>query len=238
MTSNAAMRMGAGLVSLFSTAFHPALYPEVITHSGLKTKDGSLSLKNEEKLLDLANNSDSIIIGPGISDNPETIQLVNELINKINLKIPVLVDADALRSISSTRKLRKNMILTPHTGEFSRITGFPRAEIEKDAYNFAKNLAKDLNCIIHLKSVPSITTNGEKSYLTITGNPGMATGGSGDVLSGITGSLLALKIEPLTAASLGSYIHSLAGDKYIEDNPVDTLLASDIIKNLVKVLKD
>jgi len=191
-----------------------------------------------DKLIDLADNSDSIIVGPGLTDNYETIQMVQELIDEINVKIPIIIDADGLKSISTNKKLRKNIILTPHTGEFSRISGVERKEIELDTYNNGKFLANELDCIIHLKSVPSITTDGEKSYLTITGNPGMATGGSGDVLSGIIGSLLAQKIDPFRAASLGAYIHSLAGDKYIEANPVYTLLASDIINNLAKVLKD
>jgi len=238
LTSNAAIKMGTGLVSLFSTAFHPAIYPEIINIYGSETKDGSLSKKNMDKLIDLADNSDSIIVGPGLTDNYETIQMVQELIDEINVKIPIIIDADGLKSISTNKKLRKNIILTPHTGEFSRISGVERKEIELDTYNNGKFLANELDCIIHLKSVPSITTDGEKSYLTITGNPGMATGGSGDVLSGIIGSLLAQKIDPFRAASLGAYIHSLAGDKYIEANPVYTLLASDIINNLAKVLKD
>ena len=145
LTSNAAIKMGTGLVSLFSTAFHPAIYPEIITIQGLKTKEGSLSFKNKEKILELANDSDSIIIGSGLSDNSETIQLVGELIDGFDVSIPLIIDADGLRSITSQKILRKNIILTPHTGEFSRITSIPRVEVEADTFNYSKKLAKELS---------------------------------------------------------------------------------------------
>jgi NAD(P)H-hydrate epimerase len=180
--------------------------------------------------------ADSIAIGPGLSDNPETQSLVKKIIEQYKNTKRIVVDADALRAIEPGQLLTKNIVITPHCGELSRIIGIPRQEIEKNAFFVAKEWAEKLNCIIHLKHVPSITTDGVYSYLTLNGNPGMATGGSGDVLTGIIATMLARGIEPLQSASISAFIHSLAGDRYACKYGMETLTASSLIDTLSEIL--
>jgi hydroxyethylthiazole kinase-like uncharacterized protein yjeF len=229
LCANAAITAGAGLVQLITTMLHPAIFPEVIPHIVESTAGGTLAYKNFDYIMKSSEKADSVIIGPGLGDVDETIKLVKALIKNIDSKKSLLIDADALKAIDKGTKLRKNIVLTPHTGEFAGITGKKREDIEEDTYFEAKSLAQKLDCIILLKSVPSIITDGNKIYLNLNGNPGMATGGSGDVLSGIIGSFLAQKIEPLTASAFGAYLHAAAGDMYAKKYGQVTLTASDLL---------
>ena len=236
LASNASIKSGAGLTILASTAFHPAVLPEVIRFPLPSNPDGSISFKSFEVLQSELERADSIAIGPGLSDNPETQSLVKKIIEQYKNTKRIVVDADALRAIEPKQLLTKNIVITPHCGELSRIIGIPRQEIEKNAFFVAKEWAEKLNCIIHLKHVPSITTDGVYSYLTLNGNPGMATGGSGDVLTGIIATMLARGIEPLQSASISAFIHSLAGDRYSSKYGMETLTASSLIDTLSEIL--
>ena len=235
LCANAAISAGAGLVQLCTTTIHPSLLPEVITHTVASTFEGTIAGSAYDYIIKSSEKADSIVIGPGLGEVEETLNLVRKLINEIKEK-PILIDADALKAIDNTNILRKNMILTPHTGEFARIINMDRLTIEMDSFNVTKSLAKKLNCTILLKHVPSIVTDGTKSYFNINGNPGMATGGCGDVLSGIIGSFLALGIQPLESAALGAFLHAEAGDLYAIENSELTLTASDLILNFKKLL--
>jgi NAD(P)H-hydrate epimerase len=234
LCANAAIKSGAGVVVLCSTIIHPAILPEVITQILDENPDGTISSNNINLLLDEANKSDSIVIGPGIGDNDDTIKLVYELIQKIDSDKPLLIDADGLRVIRGEIKLRENIVLTPHCGEFSALSGISRNEIEKNSNKFAKEWAEKLGCIILLKNVPSVITNGKESYWNIYGNPGMSTAGSGDVLSGIIGKMLAQKNDPLIATAVGAYIHSKAGDIYENKYNQESLTATSLIDCLKK----
>ena len=238
LCANAAITSGAGLVQLCTTTMHPSLLPEVITHILASTSEGTIAGSNYDYIIKSSEKADSIVIGPGLGDVDETMNLVRKLIKDISKDKPILIDADALKAIDNTTLLRKNIILTPHTGEFARIINIDRKAVEKDSFNVAKSLASKLNCTILLKHVPSLITDGTKTYFNINGNPGMATGGSGDVLSGIIGSFLALGIKPLESAALGAYLHGEAGDLYTIDNSELTLTASDLIVNFKKLMKN
>jgi NAD(P)H-hydrate epimerase len=236
LAANASIKSGAGLTILASTSFHPALLPEVIRFPLPSTNGGSISLAAFEVLQEELEKSDSIAIGPGLTDNTDTLSLVQKILYNYGSKKKIVIDADALKTLNSTSSLNKNIILTPHCGELSRITGVPRKEIEAHSFFVAKEWAEKMNCIIHLKHYPSVSTDGEYSYLCLAGNPGMATGGSGDVLTGIIATFLARGLQPLTAVSLAAFVHSLAGDLYAEEFGMETLTASSLIDFLPKVL--
>ncbi|MGB9771885.1 MAG: NAD(P)H-hydrate dehydratase [Candidatus Kapaibacteriota bacterium] len=236
LCANASIKSGAGLTILATTEFHPALLPEVIRLPLIPTDSGSISENSFELLKEELERADAIAIGPGITDAPETLALIRRIIDNFKDSKKIVVDADALKAIDSNNSLSPNVVLTPHCGELSRMINIPRAEIEKNSFFISKEWAKKLNCTIHLKYVPSITTDGELSYLCLEGNPGMASGGSGDVLTGIIATLLARGLEPLTAGSIGAFIHSIAGDLYAERYGMETLTASSLIDYLQEVI--
>lgn len=235
LTANAAIKSGAGLVYLLSPTFHSALLPEVIPLALPYTDEGTIALKAYESIIKELDRASVLVIGPGLGENKETIELVKRIIFETEINIPTVIDADGLRVIKNNTTLRKNLIITPHCGEFSRITGIDRKEIEFNTYNIALKYAKELNCIILIKNVPSIITDGNISYFNINGNPGMSTGGSGDVLTGIISGLLSIGLSPIESASVGAYIHSKAGDYYAENNTQETLTATSLIESLSKV---
>jgi hydroxyethylthiazole kinase-like uncharacterized protein yjeF len=127
-------------------------------------------------------------------------------------------------------------ILTTHLGEYARLTGQKREDIDDTFVTQAQQTAHAMQCTLLLKNTPTIITDGKNTILNINGNPGMATAGSGDVLAGIIGSVAAQKIAPLYAASLGAYIHAMAGDSAATIKGQISLTASDIIKALPSVL--
>ncbi|MBI5326039.1 MAG: NAD(P)H-hydrate dehydratase [Ignavibacteriae bacterium] len=237
LCSNAAITSGAGLVQLCTTTIHPAVLPEVITHTLASTFEGTIADSAYDYIIKASDKANSIIIGPGLGDVDETINLVRKLIKNISNDKTLIIDADGLKAIDMSSSLRKNIILTPHTGEFARILNIDRIDVEKDTFNKAKYLASKLNCNVLLKDVPSIISDGNKSFFNVNGNPGMATGGSGDVLSGIIGGFVALGIEPLMAAAYGAFIHAEAGDMYAIENSELTLTASDLIVCFKKLMK-
>jgi ADP-dependent NAD(P)H-hydrate dehydratase / NAD(P)H-hydrate epimerase len=238
LSSNAAITIGTGLVYLMTPVIHAAVLPEVIPAVVPHTESGTISIKALDAIIESSKKANAIAIGPGFGTHPETIELVKELIKSLPENLPIVIDADGLKAISMESVLRKNIILTPHTGEFSQISCIPRQEVEKNAPWLAKEWAEKLNCTILLKHVPSIITDGKVSYWNTNGNPGMATAGSGDVLTGIIAGLLALNVEPLEAAALGAFLHASAGDFYAETFSEQTLTASELITSLKEVLKE
>jgi hydroxyethylthiazole kinase-like uncharacterized protein yjeF len=238
LTANACLRSGAGLTYIYSPQIHNSLNPEVIVLSNDYNLGKYLNLVDLNNLKENINNFSSIAIGPGLGDRQETILFVRELLNIIDEKIPVILDADGLRAIDINAKYRKNIILTPHFGEFSRMTGINRNVIEHNSNNLATEWANKLNCTILLKGIPSIITDGISTFWNIYGNPALAKGGSGDVLTGILVALFARNNEfnPAITTAAGCLIHSLAADNYILDNSEESMTASDIIGILPKIL--
>jgi len=238
MCANASVAMGAGLTNLISPVFHNSIFPEVITHLATETDAGTIESGNYKFIMDMAVRSNVVVIGPGLGDYFETINLTKRIINDLPRNISLVIDADALKAVDALSVLRKNIILTPHCGEFAAITGIAREEVAENSAILASEWAEKMNCTILLKNVPTIISNGDVSCYNIIGNPGMAKGGSGDVLSGIIGGLLAQHVEPFEAASLGAFLHAFAGDLYVEQYAEETLTATDIISKLKEVLKD
>lgn len=239
LTAMAAVRSGAGLVHI---AYPESLGPiiesrvlEPVKHPLPETAEGTLSRQALKNLIDLAVNADAIAIGPGISTHRETRALLLELLLKIEK--PLVLDADALNNLANSIELLKNVrtpvILTPHPGELSRLINLPPAEINSDRVGVSRSFAQNHHCILVLKGAPTVIAAPDgKVYLNPTGNSGLATGGTGDVLTGIICGLIAHGTEPLNAAICGVYLHGLAADLGALELTEYSLAAGDLLKFL------
>src|SRR3989339_23010 len=244
LCANSAMRSGAGLVTLgvpegvYSIIAKKA-YPEVMVRPLAETKDKTLSLKAYPAIMSLIEKTDVLAIGPGLSRNPQTQKLIRRIIS--NIHKPMVIDADALNALSGNLEiLRINpnlKILTPHPEEFSRLAGQSTAYIQKNRETLAKRFACDYNIILVLKGHHTVVASADKVYVNKTGNPGMATAGSGDVLTGIISALLGQGLDGWTAAKTGVYLHGLAGDLAAKEKTQAALIASDIIDHIPEGIK-
>jgi len=272
LTTFGCLRVGPGLVTLgfpegLSDRIIPRLPPEAITLILCSTKDLTLDIKSYETIKDyiIKRKINVIVIGPGIGINTRTKNLIIKLL-KANFDIPFILDADALNNISTNRKFiipefKKNkIIITPHCGEFSRLTGFSVNEINENREKISEKFAKENNVIVVLKGFKTIVTDGYRTYINPTGNPGMAKGGSGDVLTGIIGGFLAqmLKFKKINKVSsyktfvdcriqkedvlinsciLATYIHGLAADIAVKEMTELCVLPTDIINKIPDAIK-
>jgi NAD(P)H-hydrate epimerase len=213
---------------------------EVMVKPFPSTKDGAFSESAFKVILDYARNQDVIAIGPGLSRNPETQKLVRRLLPKI-LK-PMVIDADALNALSGHRRLLRQScgkaILTPHPGEFIRLFGGRLTAETALRKKRAIEVAKLNNIILLLKGHESIVASPEgKVYVNRTGNPGMATGGTGDVLTGMIAALLGQRFSLWDAARFAAYFHGLAGDLAAKKNGEVSLKAGDLLDFLPQAIK-
>lgn len=190
---------------------------------------------DDEKILPFIENANAILIGCGMGNNEQTKNALDFIL--ANAKAPLIIDADGINVLSShiniLREFSSPIIITPHSGEMARIFGVSAKDIEQNRIHYAKRLAEETQITVVLKGTNTIvaTKNG-KIYFNITGNPGMATGGSGDVLGGIILSLLSRGFSPEDAAMGGVYLHGAAGDKAKEFYGEEGMLPSDIVNNL------
>jgi NAD(P)H-hydrate epimerase len=228
LSVKAALRSGAGLVS--------TVIPKVGYEIMQTSNPEAMVIKSGENLLSELPNIqkfDAIAVGPGIGTEKETVEFLKALLNTANH--PMVIDADALNIISANKSLQTqipiNSILTPHIGEFKRLAGEWKTDLEKLEMQKAFSLKHQVIVILKGANTSITNTNGDIFFNT-TGNAGMAKGGSGDVLTGILVSLLAQKYEPLETAKLGVYIHGLAGDFAKESLGETSMNASDIIAHL------
>ena len=205
------------------------------------TSDGTLSLDALNRIREKFTWADVLVIGPGLSQNLETQQLILNLLLEYHGKM--LVDADGLNAIaangiSKLRSAHTQFILTPHVGEFSRLTGLPSNEVEHRRIEAARLLAKQIKVTVVLKGVPTVTAAKDGNcFLNSTGNPGMATAGSGDVLSGIIAGLWAQGMQDAEAAWAGVYLHGLSGDLAAKKMGERSLLANDLIDYLPSAMQ-
>jgi ADP-dependent NAD(P)H-hydrate dehydratase / NAD(P)H-hydrate epimerase len=239
-----ALRSGAGIVHLGIPAGLNAILEskltEVMTVPCRETDSGSLGMADIDAMRERAGTADAIVLGPGLSRHEETLQLVRELITTVSR--PMLLDADALFALAGhTDILHKTdvpLVLTPHVGEFARLVPHSKEEIEADRIELARKFAVDCGVTLVLKGAPTVIATQEgKVMVNPTGNPGMATAGTGDVLSGIIGGLLAQGLSPEWAASLGVYLHGHAGDLAQERRGTHGMIASDLLDSLPDSLR-
>ena len=239
-----ALRSGCGLVTIGipETLNHiiEIKLTEVMSLPLPETEGHFISEKAVDKVLKFINEKiDAVLIGPGISLNSETKKFVNKIITEIDKKL--IIDADALKIISENidilKKLKVKPVLTPHPGEMKYLTGFEISYIQKNRKEIAEKFAREYNVVLVLKGYRTVVTDGKNTYINLTGNPGMATAGSGDVLAGIIGSFLAQGEDEFISAKYGVLIHGLAGDIAVKEKGEISLIASDIIEKLPFVFK-
>ena len=214
---------------------------EIVYLPQKETAAGSIALDNKQQLLDAAAGVDMVVIGPGLSLNSETVKLVRELCASI--EIPILIDGDGLTAIAENNSLlpsrKAPTILTPHLGEMARLTKKPVAEINAHKITILQEAAKKLNSIIVLKGAHSLIGRPNGSvYVNLSGNPGMATAGSGDVLTGCIAAMFGMGLEPEEATRKGVFLHGYAGDLAAAAKGADGITASDILDFLPLALKN
>lgn len=237
LCASAALRSGAGAVML---ATPEAVYPilarklsEVMVMPLPSTDNGTLSLKSYEALKSRLEWADVLAIGPGLSQNAETQSLILRLLSEARGRI--VLDADGLNAvaaagIASLKKSKSDIILTPHSGEFARLVKKASEEVDQNRIDLPRSFAKQSGATVVLKGAPTVSaTPHGVVYVNSTGNPGMATVGSGDVLTGIISGLWAQGTTPGSAAFGGVYIHGLAGDIAKQEFGERSLIASDMI---------
>jgi NAD(P)H-hydrate epimerase len=240
-----ALRAGAGAVILGTPeSVYPILarkLTETMVFPLPATSAGTLSLAALDIIRERLSWADVLVIGPGLSQNPETQQLILKILHEYRGKI--LIDADGLNAlavygISMLHSLRAQFILTPHVGEFSRLSKISSNNIEEHRIKVAREMAKSVGVTVVLKGVPTIIASKDGSaILNSTGNPGMATAGTGDVLSGIIAGLWAQGMSNTEAAWAGVYLHGLSGDTIAKKIGERSLVANDIIEYLPSVLQ-
>lgn len=238
-----ALRGGAGLVYLACpqsiwTAV-AAIEPSYLTIPMPEDARGKLALAAVPEILAACENADAVAIGPGLGQSSDLHAVVVHLTRR--LAIPCLIDADALNllcdQLSSLHESPAPRVLTPHPGEFARLTGLTIAAVQSNRESLAVEFAQRHRVILVLKGAGTLVTDGFRIFKNQTGNPGMATGGTGDVLSGLITSLIAQGADPFDAACLGCHLHGLAGDIAAEELSPPGMIASDLPRYLPRAWK-
>ncbi len=213
---------------------------EIVFVPQAETTEGSLSLKNKEALLALAGQVDMVVIGPGLSLADETQGLIREL--AAGIEKPLLIDGDGITALAGEPQLIRNRraptVLTPHPGELSRITGKPVSVIERKRIEILQETAADLHAFVVLKGARSLIGTPERRvFINLSGNPGMATAGAGDVLTGTIAAMSGLGLPLEEAVRKGVFIHGFSGDLAAADKGEDGITAQDILNYLPYALK-
>ena len=233
-----ALRSGGGLVFLGVPesiyAIEAVKLNEAIVFP-LPDEDGKLSEMAIPEILERLPKMDAVLIGPGLGQSAGVFRVVKAVLE--NASCPVVVDADGINVLAAHKDILRGRtnptILTPHMGEFSRMGG----DVTADRQAAAETMAKDLGCILLLKGHQTVITDGSTTYINPTGNPGMAVGGSGDVLAGVITALVGQGIDPLKAAACGAWLHGAAGDLCAEELGQYGMLPSDMLHVLPRLLK-
>lgn len=232
-----ALRSGAGLVFLGVPesiyAIEAVKLNEAIVFP-LPDSGGKLSADSIPEILSRLPNMDAVLIGPGLGQSEGTLAVVKAVLERS--ACPVVLDADGINLIAAHKNILRGRtdptILTPHGGEFARLGGQVG-----DRTAAAEAMAKDLGAIVLLKGHRTVITDGTTTYINPTGNPGMAVGGSGDVLAGIITALLGQGIDPLQAAACGAWLHGTAGDVCAAELGQYGMLPTDMVNVLPRLLK-
>jgi NAD(P)H-hydrate epimerase len=205
-----------------------------------ETDSGSLALESIEELKEIAKKVDIVVIGPGISLNEDTQELVRELVREI--EAPLLIDGDGITAIASDlgiiKKRKAETILTPHSGEMARLAKMEVEEVNRDKVSVLQKTARNLNAIIVFKGAHSLTGYpDERVYINTSGNPGMATAGSGDALTGAIAAMYGVGLPLREAVRIGVFIHGLSGDLAACEKGEDGITAHDILDYLPHAMK-
>ncbi|MCB0801280.1 MAG: NAD(P)H-hydrate dehydratase, partial [Bacteroidales bacterium] len=235
LSAGAALRTGAGLVTVHTPASSVLALQAALPEAMVSPDPGT---SNITALPDLAP-YDAVGIGPGLGTDPDSAAALKELLETAT--VPLVLDADALNILSGNREwfdlLSPRMVLTPHPGEFRRLTGSESADFQ--LMEEQRAFAGKYNCVVVLKGAhTSVALPDGNVYFNSTGNPGMATGGSGDVLTGMITSLLAQGYDPADASITGVYLHGLSGDIALRIHSEESIIAGDILMNIGRAFRE
>jgi len=213
---------------------------EIVFAPQRETSSGSIALENKDRLLELSQGVDMVVIGPGLSLNEETQELVREL--ALEIQKPVLIDGDGITAISKDIEMIKarksELVLTPHLGEMSRITKVEISELNKNKVEVLQHTARELDAIIVLKGAHSLIGYPDETvFINPSGNPGMATAGAGDVLTGTIAAMFGLGLTLRNSVRMGVFVHGFAGDLAAADKGEDGTTAQDILDYLPAAMK-
>jgi len=245
MASRGALRSGTGLVSV---AAPNGLVPLIQSQSSetmcipaAESIEGTLGIGAEVELVKAAGRMSACVIGPGLSTHYETVQSVRNLVQ--GLSVPMVIDADGLNALAGHTDILKRsaatIILTPHSGEMGRLLGVPSGEVQKDRINISLEFAKKYKVTLVLKGANTVVATPQGwVFINSTGNPGMSTAGTGDVLSGMIGGLLAQGYTASQSACLGVYLHGLAGDLAEKEKGEMSMIAGDLIEQIPAAIKE
>jgi len=246
MTAQAALKAGAGIVGLAcpASAFdRMQLPPEIICHSLPETADGTITPEAFDALAGMWGRTTTVAFGPGLTNHPSAIQFTERLVNHMihHFEGQVVIDADGLNCLSALPhlpKLSPRFVLTPHLGECARLIGVDTHAVQNDLLTACEKTAHKYNATTVLKSASTVIYgSNNRMWINPTGNPGMATAGSGDVLTGIVAGFLAQGLVPDRAARVAVYLHGLAGDKAAEALTEYCLTATDLIRYLPQAMQ-
>ncbi len=254
MTGLAALRSGAGLTTLWTPRSVQrdvvGRFPELMTEALPETEAETFDRAGVDKVLSKLDKIECLVIGPGVTTHPSTKKMVWELVRRST--VPVVLDADGINAFVSPAEPLRNesgqpLILTPHPGELARLLGKNISDVQRNRLETARECAARLHCYVILKGFQTIVATPESDlFINTTGNPGMATGGAGDILAGMVGCYVAgwnrsrlngknpNLAEYLSAAV---YLHGLAGDLAAEEQGMESLIATDLLSYLPRAFK-
>lgn len=228
LAAKAAYRIGAGMVRVVSTENN---------RNVLLTALPEILFSTREEITDGISWADAVVIGPGLGLTDDAMELVRYVLE--NSPVPTVIDGDAIRLCGQiTDTFTDNFILTPHVKEMSYLTGMSVEELQQDIVGTTMDTAEQTGCILVQKDARTVVSDGGECYINLSGNNGMATGGSGDVLAGMIGGLLVQGMEPFAAAKLGVFLHGLAGDVQALKKGYHSMMASDLLEGIADVLSN
>jgi NAD(P)H-hydrate epimerase len=245
MAAMAVLRAGAGLATVATAksvlATVAGFHPEVMTEPLPETAAGTISGEAGARLDELAKDKSVLAVGPGISREPETAEFVRKLVE--GCKTPMVLDADGLNAFEGhVERLNGKdrwLVVTPHPGEMARLAGCSVAEVQKDRLGVARKFAAEHNVMVVLKGHRTVVTGPDgEAWINPTGNPGMATGGTGDILTGMIAGVIAQNPEARFEATLAAvYLHGVAGDVMKEKVGEHSLVATDLLEGLPEAFR-
>ncbi len=239
----AAVRGGAGLVTCATPrGCHPIVAShlmEALFAPMPETTTGSFAPAAARPLRRRAAGADAVALGPGLTTAPGTARFLADFLPRLGT--PCVVDADGLNLLAGNPRLLRRVggpvVVTPHPGEMGRLAGRTTAQVQRDREGVARRFARETGCVVVLKGRGTVVTDGTRMRINRTGNPGMATGGSGDVLTGLTAALIGQGLSPFDAAVLGAHLHGRAGDLAVRRVGAVSLAASDLLAFLPDAMR-
>jgi ADP-dependent NAD(P)H-hydrate dehydratase / NAD(P)H-hydrate epimerase len=243
LAARAAGRSGAGLVKVAVPEpiwdLVATKLDEALTAGWPATRGGGFSERALDPLMEAAEWSDVVVLGPGVGTDPQTVAVVREAVRRIAK--PLVLDADGLNAfagrvdqLAQTQESQKDptLVLTPHPGEMARLLRKTTKDVQSNREGAARTCAQSAKAVVLLKGAGTIVTDAQRLYVNRTGNPGMATGGSGDVLAGLLGALMGQGVSAYEATCLAAHLHGLAGDLAAKRLTEWSMVAGDLIDEL------